>query len=105
MCANNCVAIDTGLDMRYAFHSGPEGDSNWGRYANPELDSLLDRIAREPDPARALPLYHEAQRLLHRDQPYPFLWEPQSLVGLAERLAATPSALRTLEGLDEWRFE
>ena len=99
------VAIDTGLDMRYAFHSGPEGESNWGRYANPELDRLLDRIAREPDPARALPLYHEAQRLLHRDQPYTFLWEPQSLVGLAERLAATPSALRTLEGLDEWRFE
>ena len=99
------VAIDTGLDMRYAFHSGPEGDSNWGRYANPELDRLLDRIAREPDPARALALYHEAQRLLHRDQPYTFLWEPRSLIGLAERLVATPSALRTLEGLDEWRFE
>ena len=97
--------IDTGMDMRYAFHSGEAGDSNWGRYADPDVDALLDRIAAEPDPARALPLYHQVQRLLHRDQPYTFLWEPQSLIGLAERLSATPSALRTLEGLDEWRFQ
>ena len=99
------VGIDTGIDLRYAFHSGPPGDSNWGRYANPEVDRLLERIAREPEPVRALPLYHELQRLLHRDQPYTFLWEPQSLVGLAERLVAVPSPLRTFEGLDEWRFE
>jgi peptide/nickel transport system substrate-binding protein len=102
--ALSAFGIDTGLDMRHAFHSGQAGDSNWGRYADPEVDRLLDRIATQTEPRRALPLYHQLQRLLHRDQPYTFLWEPQSLVGLAEGLQGSPSPLRTLEGLDEWRF-
>jgi peptide/nickel transport system substrate-binding protein len=97
--------IDTGLDLRYAFHSGESDDGNWGAYADPEVDRLLEEIARLPDPEGALPLHHEVQRLLHRDQPYTFLWEPQFLVGLSERLeGATPNALRTLHDLHRWRL-
>lgn len=98
-------AIDTGLDLRYAFHSGEAGDGNWGGYAEPEADRLLEAIAAQTDPAAALPLYHALQRLLHRDQPYTFLWEPQQLVGLAERVeGATPTPLRTLTDLHRWRL-
>jgi peptide/nickel transport system substrate-binding protein len=98
-------AIDTGLDLRYAFHSAETDDGNWGSYANPGVDQLLERIAEEPDPAAALPLFHEVQELLHQDQPYTFLWEPQQILGLSERISgATPTPLRTLTDLHRWRL-
>ena len=97
--------IDTGLDLRHAFHSGPAGEDNWGGYASPQVDRLLDAIAAVPERGEALPLYHDLQRRLHEDQPYTFLWEPQWLVGIAERVrGATPNPLRTFDDLHRWRL-
>jgi peptide/nickel transport system substrate-binding protein len=95
--------IDTGLDLRYAFDSKDPDGGNWGGYRNPEVDRLLDAIDREPDRLAARPLYDRIQHLIHEDQPFTFLWEPQWLVGLASRVeGASPSALSTYQGLEDW---
>ena len=96
--------IDTGLDLRYGFDSRDPDGTNWGRYRNPEVDRLLDAVDREPDRSTAGPLLARLQHLLHEDQPYTFLWEPPRLIGFDARLQATPSALSTFTGLEDWSF-
>jgi len=53
--------------------------SNGAGYSNPEVDALLDRGAREPDPAKRTPIYRELQQILVRDLPYVWLTESASL--------------------------
>jgi oligopeptide transport system substrate-binding protein len=45
-------------------------------YCNPAFDLLIARADAEPDPARRLALYEEAQRLLIADAPAVFLFNP-----------------------------
>lgn len=97
-------SIDTGLDLRYGFDSRDPDESNWGRYKNAEVDRLLDEIDHQPDLAAAKPLLVRVQHLIHEDQPYTFLWEPPVFVGRDARLRATPSALSTFTGLEDWTF-
>jgi peptide/nickel transport system substrate-binding protein len=99
-------AADTSLDLRYAFHSAEiEGGSNYGGYANTEVDRLIERISREGDPQAALPLFHRLQEILHLEQPYTLLWEPQWLVGISRQVqGARPNALRTFFELEEWHL-
>ena len=52
--------------------------SNGAGYSNPEVDQLLDRAAREPDPARRTPIYRQLQEILVRDLPYVWLTESVS---------------------------
>lgn len=40
---------------------------NYGRYTNPELDAQLDQARLEPDPARRIALYQQAEQLLIDD--------------------------------------
>jgi len=100
-------AIDTSLDVSYAFHSREiDGGYNYGAYSNPEVDRLLDAISAEADPDAAKVLFDELQTLLHEDQPYTFLWEPQALVGINARVKeASPNALLTFQTLERWRIE
>jgi peptide/nickel transport system substrate-binding protein len=51
--------------------------SNGAGFSNPEVDGLLDRAAREPDPAKRTPLYRSLQEILVRDLPY--LWLTESV--------------------------
>jgi len=57
------------------FHS-----SNWGAagnrafYENPELDTLIERSQKEPDPQRRISLYREAEAIVIDDAPWVFLW-------------------------------
>ena len=96
-------AIDTGLDLN-AFDSRDPDETNWGRYRNAEVDRLLDEIERQLDLAAAQPLLARVQHLIHEDQPYTFLWEPPVFVGRDARLRATPSAISTFTGLEDWAF-
>jgi peptide/nickel transport system substrate-binding protein len=96
--------IDTSLDLRYGFDSRDPDGTNWGRYENPEVDRLLDLVDHEPDRSTAGPQLARIQHLIHEDQPYTFLWEPPRLIGLDARLQATPSALSTFTGLEDWAF-
>jgi ABC-type transport system substrate-binding protein len=53
------------LDLLY--HSG--APANYGAYANPAVDDLLEQARTEPDSARRLALYQEAEALLLADVP------------------------------------
>lgn len=97
-------SMDTGLDLRYGFDSRDPDETNWGRYENAEVDRLLDEIDRQPDLAAAKPLFARVQHLIHEDQPYTFLWEPPVFVGRDAQLRATPSAISTFTGLEDWFF-
>ena len=99
--------VDTSLDLRYGFHSAEIDDGyNFGGYANPEVDRLIDEIHRQSDLAAARPLFVQLQRILHREQPYTFLWEPQRITAARADLRNVQSnALATFFHLDEWYFD
>jgi peptide/nickel transport system substrate-binding protein len=96
--------MPTDLDLRYGFDGRDPQGTNWGRYSNREIDRLLDEIDRQPDLAAAKPLFVRIQQLIHEDQPYTFLWEQPRFIGLDARLTATPSALSTFTGLEDWQL-
>ncbi|MFN7941278.1 MAG: ABC transporter substrate-binding protein [Thermoanaerobaculia bacterium] len=97
-------AIDTSLDLGFAFHSR-EIDSgyNFGSYRDPELDSLIERSRAVLDPAAGLAIYRRMQEILHRDQPYTFLYEPERLCGVSRSVRDVhPNSLSAYFNLHEW---
>ncbi len=96
--------IDTSLDLTYAFHSDSiDNGYNFGQYSNPEVDRLIDRARTVSDPQRLGSIVKKIQYLLHRDQPYTFLWERRRLIGARARLQnAQPNPLRSFFHLEEW---
>ena len=98
-------AIDTTLDLRPYFHSaaiGSEGQ-NFVAYRNPEIDRLLDASRSQPDLAGARPMLIEVQRILHREQPYTFLWAPLRLSAAAADLEGVEvTHLSALGSLPRW---
>lgn len=100
--------MPTGLDYRFAFHSGEigNGGSNVGSYRNAEVDRLLDEIRGRPDLAAAKPQILRLQELLHRELPYTFLWESKRLVGVSRRLRdVEPNVLYVHDNLPHWWVE
>ena len=70
------VGINLPDIFRYVFHSQsvpPEG-ANRGRYANPELDVLLESARNLQDATRQAKIYQEVQEILYKDLPYVPLW-------------------------------
>ena len=96
----------TKVDLKSAFHSASaEGGYNYGRYSNPELDSLIDSARRATDPAVGRDLWRRAQRLIAADQPYTFLFERDRLDAFPRRLEGVrPSPRTAYAGLEEWRW-
>jgi oligopeptide transport system substrate-binding protein len=58
--------------LEVLFHSG--SDTNWGEYSNAEVDALLDKAGIEPDNAKALALYQQAEQMLVDDAACLPLW-------------------------------
>lgn len=98
-------AIDTTLDFRPYFHSAESSEGyNFGSYSNPEVDRLLDAARRAPTPEAALPDLLRLQQILHADQPYTFLWEPQRLCAVRADLAEVrPNAISAYFNLPDWQ--
>ncbi len=93
--------IDTSLDLTYGFHS--DGNFNFGGYANPVVDRLIEAARAERDPAARERLLRQIQGILHDEQPLTFLWEPQQLNGVSQRLRGVqPNPLSSLFHLEEW---
>jgi len=61
------------------------GGLNFIGYKNPELDELLEQGRRILDQDRRKPIYDRVQEILHRDQPYCFLYAPLSLPIVSSR--------------------
>jgi len=105
------LSLDTSLDLTGNFHShsipgpGREG-SNFERYANPELDRLMDQVAGEPDILKARPALDQIQQILYRDQPVTLLWESQRLAPVSKRIHdAKPNVIRSFFNLRDWWVE
>jgi peptide/nickel transport system substrate-binding protein len=68
-------------DLYDVWHSSKAqpGGLNFVGYKNPELDALLERGRRLVDHRQRKPVYDRIQEILHRDQPYCFLYVPMAL--------------------------
>jgi peptide/nickel transport system substrate-binding protein len=55
------------LIMNFATPDATHGGTNYGRYANPELDRLIDDIAQETDPTKRQQLFSQAFTIIQKD--------------------------------------
>ena len=70
--------LNSGSDYMWpVFHSGGQGSAgfNWGYYANPEVDELLDNAPSEGDTAKRQEMYARVQSLLVEEAPALFVYE------------------------------
>ena len=68
-------------EPRQLWHSSgakEKGSSNAIGFTNKEIDSIIDELAYEYDPARRQELYHRFDRIIHEEAPYTFLYTPKS---------------------------
>ncbi len=100
------TSMDTSLDLTTPFHSREIGSTNVTRYANPEVDRLIDHAMSLPDIGLARQDLDRIQEILHRDQPYTYLWESQRLSAVRRRLhGVKPSMLFSFYDLKDWWIE
>jgi peptide/nickel transport system substrate-binding protein len=94
----------TKVDLKSAFHSSSiAGAYNYGQYADPELDQVIDKARMESDRAAAGKLWARAQAIIARDQPYTFLFERDRLHAVLRNLTGLrPSPRSAYAGLEEW---
>ncbi len=74
-------------DIYQMFHSSqivPGGD-DFISYRNPRLDQLIEKARATVDEELRMPLWREAERILHEDQPYTFLMRRKSLTFIDRR--------------------
>ena len=96
----------TKVDLKSAFHSASrDGGYNYGMYANPRLDEIIDRARAATDPKEARALWFKAQAIVAADQPYTFLFERDRLNAVPRRLQGLRMGPRTAyTGLEEWSW-
>jgi peptide/nickel transport system substrate-binding protein len=78
--ASYCNGDDPEIGVRRQYDSkqiSTTAFSNGAGYSNPEVDTLLDRGAREVDPAKRTPIYRQLQEIAVRDLPY--MWMTESV--------------------------
>ena len=88
-------------DPYQIWHSSQIADqgSNFISFRSIEADRLMEEARRTLDETARNSLYHRFHRLIHEEQPYTFLWSPESLRVVSPRVKGV--RLHTL-GLD-WR--
>lgn len=87
--------VDFRIDDRNLFHS-EAADRAFG-FAGlrvPEVDRLLDTLPKIADRSRARPLWREYQEIMIEQQPYTFLYSPDWIDGVSDRLRGVETDLR-----------
>jgi len=59
---------------------------NAAGYSNPRVDLLLEKAGLELMPESRAELYAKAEHIVNRDLPYIYLWIPQDIYGISERV-------------------
>jgi len=98
----------TQVDLGEIWHSSPPGAPtlNFGRYANPEVDRLLEEVSAIADFAAQKALLDRIQELIVADQPYTFLVENTRLSGLNSRVhGADINDATPYFNIEEWWVE
>lgn len=72
--------------VRQTWTTSGIGRSNYGRYASPEFDRLVDRAAEAP-PAESRRLWQKAFRTLSADVPGVWLYAPDNVAAIHRRVA------------------
>ena len=105
---DSCVlgwGVGTRADLTNLWRSTsrPPGGQNVSRYANSEVDSLIDLARNTVTTRDARPLWHRCQRVIYDDQPFLFLAVPHDVVGLNGRFCGVePNAIGFFVNLPEW---
>jgi len=75
-------------DIYQIFHSSQiaDGGDNFISYKNTKLDQLIEKARASVDEKTRMPLWQQAEGILHEDQPYTFLMRRQSLVFIDKRI-------------------
>ncbi|MGH7508965.1 MAG: ABC transporter substrate-binding protein [Gemmatimonadales bacterium] len=82
------------------------GGLNYGRYANPVLDSLFDAALREPDVATAKRRWREAMDTINSDAPAIFLYSLGNVAAVQRRLENVElDPYSWISGLPRWRID
>ena len=97
----------TKVDLRSVLHTtAASGGYNYGSYSSAELDALIDRARVTVDSGAARDLWRSAQQIVHRDQPFTFLFEPDRFHAVPRRLTGPrPSPRSAYLNLEEWAWE
>jgi len=77
-------SFDRNEDIYEQFHS--KGARNFGSYANPEVDRLLDQARASADPQKKKALLRQVHSLVSADRPMVFLWTLDSYSALSTRM-------------------
>jgi ABC-type oligopeptide transport system substrate-binding subunit len=63
------------------------GSSNDSKYSNPQFDALIKQANAEPDTAKAVQTYQQAEKLLFKDMPVIPLWYQNGEAGWSSRVS------------------
>lgn len=58
----------------YSSGAKEKGSSNAIGFSNSEIDAIIDKLDYEYDPKKRVELYHNFDKIIHREQPYTFLY-------------------------------
>ncbi|MGE4504468.1 MAG: peptide-binding protein [Desulfovibrionaceae bacterium] len=84
------------------WHSQANPKLNFMRYANPEVDRLIEAGQRTLDREERRRIYYKVQEILHEDQPYCFLYSPKSLPIVHRRIRGIVPAPAGIGYNSEW---
>jgi len=78
---------DSETDINQMFHSSQidGGGDNFVSYRNAELDQLIDEARSTVAEADRMPIWQQAEAVMHQTQPYTFLMRRESLFFIDER--------------------
>ncbi|HXF83712.1 MAG TPA: ABC transporter substrate-binding protein [bacterium] len=76
--------VDPDRGMYNQFHS--KGSQNWGKYANPRVDALLEEGRQKADPNERARIYREVARIIATDLPYYVLTYQGYIVAVNRRV-------------------
>ena len=69
-----------------------EGEFNFAGYRNPTIDTLLEAGRKTFDQDKRREIYHKIHKILYDEQPYMFLYVPESLPIIASRFEEVMAA-------------
>jgi peptide/nickel transport system substrate-binding protein len=96
-----------GADPDDAFLLGCRGgEKNYMRYCNPRLDALEGKAASEPDLQQRMALYETIDRIVARDVPIVYLFNPTYIYAYDARLHGfQPNGFVPTWNAYDWRLQ